>query len=60
MTIKDLCVLGELPGFYKVFKEIFSTKYEEEPDYGKILFLFQKILLRNNKIPGCHLLDWEP
>ena len=41
----DLCVFGNLPGFDQVFQEMLCLGYKDEPNYNKIVFLFEKILL---------------
>lgn len=38
---------------------IYSLKFEEEPNYGKIKFLLAKVLLDNEKIPDM-VFDWNP
>ena len=38
----ELCSLADLPDFEEVIEEISGLKYDEEPHYSKIIFLFKK------------------
>jgi hypothetical protein len=46
LSPKEMCAICDLVGFENVVEEILSLKYEDEPNYGKIIFLFQKLLLK--------------
>ena len=40
------------PMFTDVLEECYETKYVQEPNYGKIIFLLKKILMDEEIAPG--------
>ena len=45
MSNQSICQYGNLSSMKKVFDEIYKLKYDDEPDYSKIQFLFKIVLL---------------
>ena len=44
--------------FCPILEMLYNYTYDETPDYNQIKFMFQKILLDQNIIPGSHNFDW--
>ena len=44
--------------FKSLYKYIYRLQYDEEPNYNKIRFLFQKIIMKTDKAPSQKNLDW--
>ena len=45
--------------FGPILKLLYSYKHYDEPEYNKIVFLFEKILLDMNIVPKLTNLDWN-
>ena len=41
-----------------ILKSFYKMKYDEEPDYGCILFKMEKILLEEDSVPHSKNYDW--
>jgi hypothetical protein len=56
-SIEDICQ-GEAAMFKDILKSFYKMNYDEEPDYGCILFMFEKILLEEDSVPHSNNYDW--
>lgn len=45
--------------FLPILNLLYSYSYYEEPDYNKIQFMFEKILLDSNITPSFTNYDWS-
>ena len=45
--------------FGPILKLLYSYKHYDEPEYNKIVFMFEKILLDMNIVPKLTNLDWN-
>lgn len=55
---KDFLISEDLQSFIGVSEHIFSIKFEAEPDYSKIKFMFLQILLDRDLVPTKEF-DWN-
>ena len=44
--------------FFPILKILYSYEYEDEPEYNKIVFMFEKMLLDLNITPSQTNLEW--
>ena len=56
--VVDKCCTGDAEPFKEVFGYINNLEYNEVPNYNKIKFLFEKILLSAGEVPSKKNLDW--
>jgi len=57
MTPAELCVSNESKKIYPVVKEVYGLKFDEEPNYNKLIFLLVKELMAVNISPSKEF-DW--
>jgi len=58
-SLAEQCFVLELPELVPVAEEIQSLGYDTKPDYGKLRFLFSKILMNMNEVPCEQNYDWN-
>jgi hypothetical protein len=46
------------PEFEPIFSYIDSLKYDENPNYNKLVFMYEKILLNKYAVPSPNKLEW--
>jgi hypothetical protein len=56
-TPEEICT-GDAIIFKDILEQIYEMKYEEEPDYARILFHFEKILLDDDIVSHSRNYDW--
>ena len=44
--------------FSEILEILYNYEFETEPEYNKIIFLFEKILLDMNIVPSSNNFDW--
>ena len=49
---------GAASEFGPILEHIYTYGYETEPDYNKVKFMFEKILLDQNKVPSRQNFEW--
>ena len=49
---------GRAKPFQIILELLYMYKYEDEPDYNMIKFMFEKIILAQNIVPSIENLDW--
>ena len=56
-TAAEICA-GESSPLTPVLEMIYSLKYDEKPDYEKIIFEFSKAIMNQEKPPSIQNYDW--
>lgn len=57
MSAEELCVSNESKKIYPFLKEVYSLKFDEEPNYNKLNFILVKELMAVNLSPSREF-DW--
>jgi len=57
MTPEELCLSNESKKIYPFLKEVYSLKFDEEPNYNKLNFILVKELMSVNLSPTKEF-DW--
>lgn len=57
MSAEELCVSNESKKIYPFLKEVYSLKFDEEPNYNKLNFILVKELMAVNLSPSKEF-DW--
>ena len=58
MSPEEICPTSDSKQFLGYIKEVYSLKFDEEPNYNKLNFLLAKILMNNNQIPD-NVFEWN-
>ena len=51
-SAKSFCTFNKTQHFTEVLKECYEMKYDASPNYEKLKFLLNKIILDKNVLPG--------
>jgi hypothetical protein len=57
MNAEELCVSNDSKKIYPFLKEVYSLKFDEEPNYNKLSFILVKELMQMNISPSKDF-DW--
>ena len=58
-TLAGLCEKNELAEFEDIANEIETLEYDDKPNYGKLKFLFCKVILNMERLPCEQNYDWN-